>query len=389
MENKPNITLNINLYGITIGHLTYDINKRRYSFAFTEEYFRSPYDISPILAPKKDFKPEQPFETDSRTGAPYFLADGYNPRRFNSAFEAWCKKHEIDKNNPERLAAQLLFTGTYGPGALEYRLKNGPDSYRELVEVSSRLHEKIENMHLACNGRYLLDILSSLGLFLGGLTRKAAIAIEEDGTIRAEKENDTTGQYILKRQFIQKGGIVAEITGNRTAQKAGIIIPEYREFTVDGKTGLLFKRYDRNNGQKIHTASLNSIDYRVQSYEGVMNIMIKMGISNEDIGQMYRRIIYNVFMNITDCHGGNVTFLMGRDGRWTLAPAYDIFPTLLDNIPHHLSINEKKEGITESDLINFGKKYDIPDTEKTVREIKEISEPAMKTLQNTETETNG
>lgn len=380
MEQEPAVTLDINLYGITIGKLTYDKNRRRYTFAYAEEYFRSPYDVSPILSPKKDCKPGLPYETDSRTGAPYFLADGYNPRRFNSAFEAWCEKYGIDKHDPERLTALLLFTGTYGPGAMEYKLESGPDRYRELEEISSRLHEKVENMHLVCSGRYLLDILSSLGLFFNGLSRKAAIAVEEDGTIRAERKDDTAGQYILKRQFLQKGGIVAETTGNETARRAGIIIPEYREFTVEGETGLLFRRYDRDNGQKIHTASLKSIDQRIQSYEGILEVMTQMGLSREDIGQMYRRIIYNVFMNITDFHGGNLTFLMGRDGSWSLAPAYDMFPTLLDGIPHHFSVNGKNEGIEESDLIQVAKKYNIADAEETVEEIKEISEPAIALL---------
>lgn len=389
MEHEPEITLDINLYGITIGKLTYDNRRRRYSFAYAEEYFRSPYEVSPVLAPKKEHSPEQPFESDSRTGAPFFLMDAYNPRRYNSAFEAWCSKYGISKDDPERLAAQLVFTGTYGPGAMEYRLAKGPDRYRELEETSQRLNEKVENMHLACSGRYLLDILSSLGLFFNGLSRKAAIAIDEDGTIRAERKNDTAGQYILKRQFLQKGGIVAETTGNETARKAGIIIPEYREFTVEGETGLLFRRYDRDNGQKIHTASLKSIDHRILSYEEVLEVIIKMGMDKEDIEQMYRRIVYNVFMNITDFHGGNLTFLMGRDGRWSLAPAYDIFPTLLDGIPHHFSINRKKEGINETDLIELGEKHNIPDARETVRDIKRISEPAMKLLRNPETETKG
>ena len=389
MKHQPEITLDINLYGITIGKLTYDNRRRRYSFAYAEEYFRSPYEVSPVLAPKKEHAPEQPFETYNRTGAPFLLMDAYNPKRYNSAFEAWCERYGITRDDPERLAAQLTFTGTYGPGAMEFALEEGPERYGELQDISIRLHEKVENMHLACSGRYLLDILSSLGLFFNGLSRKAAIAIEADGTIRAEQMNDTAEQYILKRQFLQKGGIVTETSGNETARRAGIIIPEYRTLTVEGETGLLFRRYDRDNGQKIHTASLKSIDHRIQSYEEILEVMTKIGMSKEDIGQMYRRIVYNVFMNITDFHGGNMTFLMGQDGKWSLAPAYDIFPTLLYGITHHFSVNGKKEGINETDLVKIGEEYNIDNAEKTVREIKEISEPTLENLRNSEMDTKG
>ena len=96
------------------------------------------------------------------------------------------------------------------------------------IKLSRNIH--VPNLYGITIGKLTYDKRRrrySLGLFFNGLSRKAAIAIEADGTIRAERKDDTAGQYILKRQFLQKGGIIAETAGNETARKAGIIIPEY------------------------------------------------------------------------------------------------------------------------------------------------------------------
>ena len=39
---------------------------------------------------------------------------------------------------------------------------------------------------------------------------------------------------------------------------------------------------------------------------------------------MFRRLVFNVVVRNQDDHTKNISFLMGRDGRWALSPAYDM-----------------------------------------------------------------
>ncbi len=377
---NPAETLVVTLYDIAVGELTYDRKRRKYSFVFSEEYFHVPYDVAPLQHPKNEQKPNLPITNPNRNGAPYFLMNYYNKRRYNSVFEKWCDKYKIEDNSPERFIAWLTFTSDYGPGALEFRLVSDSEAYKELTDKSARIRMAVENLHTIESGKYFLDVLSSLGLFFNGLSRKAAIAIDDDGTIRAERPNDTAVQYIFKRQLSQYGGFFIEITGYEAAREAGIDVPETRLFTFGGETGLLIKRFDRDRGEKIHTVSLESLCPGMKSYEGILSSIIKLGLGEKGIEQMFKRIVFNVFMNITDCHGGNISFILDRDGTWTLAPAYDLVPMLKDGYKHYFSVNGKNKDITIEDLALLGAYYHIRDAETIIEETKQVSEKHLITL---------
>ena len=71
--------------------------------------------------------------------------------------------------------------------------------------------------------------------------------------------------------------------------------------------------------------------------------------------QLFRRMAFNVLAWNCDDHVKNIAYLMDRNGRWTLAPAYDecyaYNPTGAWTGAHQMSVNGKRRYITVDDLI--------------------------------------
>lgn len=70
---------------------------------------------------------------------------------------------------------------------------------------------------------------------------------------------------------------------------------------------------------------------------------------------MFRRMVFNVVVRNQDDHTKNISFLMDRDGKWRLSPAYDMGyaynPDGQWTSAHQMSINGKFSGITKDDLL--------------------------------------
>lgn len=107
------------------------------------------------------------------------------------------------------------------------------------------------------------------------------------------------------------------------------------------------------------------------SYEQIAGIMRKLSLSQIEIEQLFRRMVFNEVAKNYDDHVKNVSFLMDRRGKWKLAPAYDMTfsynPTSLWTSNHQIMINGKRNDITVEDMFMCGKNMDI--SEKKIKQI--------------------
>lgn len=73
-----------------------------------------------------------------------------------------------------------------------------------------------------------------------------------------------------------------------------------------------------------------------------------------EIEQQFRRMVFNVVARNQDDHVKNIAFLMNKQGRWKLSPAYDITynynPTGRWTSSHQMSINGKQDHFTLTDF---------------------------------------
>lgn len=125
----------------------------------------------------------------------------------------------------------------------------------------------------------------------------------------------------------------------RLAQRAGIRVPAH-ELSVlpDGRAVLLIERFDRATTGRQHYLSAHSLlgyervreqdtfgDY---SYAGISRYLRKYGCREtfeDDVVELYRRMVVNVLAHNTDDHLKNHGFLVDRAGL-RLAPVFDLTP---------------------------------------------------------------
>ncbi|MGY6554029.1 MAG: type II toxin-antitoxin system HipA family toxin [Wenzhouxiangella sp.] len=84
---------------------------------------------------------------------------------------------------------------------------------------------------------------------------------------------------------------------------------------------------------------------------------LKLGLSQ--IEQFYRRAVFNILARNQDDHVKNIAFLMDRQGRWRLAPAFDVVysynPQGDWTSRHQMSLNAKRDDFSFADFRALGK----------------------------------
>jgi serine/threonine-protein kinase HipA len=96
------------------------------------------------------------------------------------------------------------------------------------------------------------------------------------------------------------------------------------------------KRFDRDNGERIHFASAmtmtanneDTIRDNPASYLDIAEFIQNYGVNiEENLHQLWRRIVFNIAISNTDDHLRNHGFILTDKG-WILSPAYDINPSI-------------------------------------------------------------
>jgi serine/threonine-protein kinase HipA len=138
------------------------------------------------------------------------------------------------------------------------------------------------------------------------------------------------------------------------AAKVGIVTPQWR---IDDRTVLLLRRFDRSDGRRIPFLSamsmLDAADNEQRSYLEIADALRQYGAKPEaDCAQLWRRIVFSIFIANTDDHLRNHGFLYDAAGGWRLAPAYDINPVPLDIKPRILTTAiDETDGTGSLDLV--------------------------------------
>ncbi len=119
------------------------------------------------------------------------------------------------------------------------------------------------------------------------------------------------------------------------AQRIGIRVPESRIEKFSGRYHTyLSKRFDRENGNRIHFASaLTMLGYNDgtgysdgASYLELAEFLMQFGANvTKDLEELWKRIVFNICVSNTDDHLRNHGFILTKEG-WILSPAYDMNP---------------------------------------------------------------
>ena len=170
-------------------------------------------------------------------------------------------------------------------------------------------------------------MLMAPGSSLGGARPKANILDKDD--------HPWIAKFPSKNDTINKGAW--EYLAYRLAINAGINMATSRLERVAGPYHTFFtKRFDRDKQDRIHFASAMTMTGKneelirdeMPSYLDIVEFIQFSGTNvEEDLHQLWRRLVFNILISNTDDHLRNHGFILTDEG-WRLSPAFDINPSI-------------------------------------------------------------
>ncbi len=379
-----NTTAEIYLWGTRIGIIHQALERPYASFEYDENFLRSGIELAPIKMPLSSVVYEFPaLAGEPFRGLPGLVTDSLPDDFGNKVIEQWLVSQGRTLADFTAID-RLCYTGKRGMGALEYvpattDIKDINESINvsEMVRFASDILSRRTSVTLNAEEKLTYSQLVQVGSSAGGARAKALIAWnEQTNEIKSGQLTLDEGftQWLMKFDNVRGNGdhgmedipeyTMIEYAYYKMALDAGINMMECRLYSIDGGNNFMTKRFDRDNGKKIHMLSLGAlahISYKepcLCSYELAAQYMKELNISTKEIVQFYRRLVFNCLAVNQDDHVKNVSFLMDRNGRWRLAPAYDVtFSYNPDNRwlrTHQMTINGKNRDIGLEDLLAAG-----------------------------------
>ena len=399
----------IKIWGEWVGAVRWDESQQLGYFQYDTKFIQKGWDLSPLKMPLSQGTQIYSFpelrigryETlDTFKGLPGLLADALPDKYGNRLISTWLAQQGRTENSMNPVE-KLCFIGTRGMGALEFEpatiktsTRNFSLEFDGLVELAKKmLHEREGFLtHLSKDEEKAMMEILKIGTSAGGARPKAVIAYNrKTGEIKSGQGSVPKGfeHWLLKldgvsgEQFGESSGWGrVEYAYYLMAKDCKIEISECRLLEENGRAHFMTKRFDRDGNIKHHTQSLCGMqhydfnDMYGYSYEQVFQTMRLLYLTYPEAEQMFRRMVFNVLATNFDDHTKNFSFILKKDDRWRLAPAYDLCfsfdPTNHWVNKQTLSINGKRLEITKEDLMTIAKNNNIKKGDKIIDEMNSI-----------------
>ena len=203
------------------------------------------------------------------------------------------------------------------------------------LEEASRY---FENDETGLTEKWLNQLIKP-GSSLGGARPKATVVDTKDqlwiAKFPSKNDENDTGAW--------------EIVAHDLAALCGLNVPEAKleKFSPLGST-FLIKRFDRKGSKRVHFASAMTLLGKTDgasaadgsSYLDIASFIKSYGAQpKKDLGELWKRIVFNMAVTNTDDHLRNHAFILTDKG-WILSPLYDVNP-----VPYgdELSLNVDEE----------------------------------------------
>ncbi|HQS51928.1 MAG TPA: HipA domain-containing protein, partial [Daejeonella sp.] len=237
----------------------------------------------------------------------------------------------------------------------------------------------------------VLEILK-IGTSAGGARPKAVIAYnEKTGEVKSGQTRAPQGfeHWLIKLDGVSdvqlgatKGYGRVEMAYYNMAIACGIDMMPSMLLEENERAHFMTKRFDREGGETKHHiqtfCALKHFDFNLVSsfsYEQLFQTMRELKLDYQAMEQLFRRMVFNVLARNCDDHTKNFAFRLKKEGKWELAPAYDIchaYRPGSDWVSQHaLSINNKRKDILKEDLLIIGESIK---SKKSAHIIEEISD---------------
>lgn len=296
--------------------------------------------------------------------------------------EAVQARKEVRK--PQALGESDYLLGVYDKarmGALRFKTKENGEFLSDNEELATPPWTTLRTLEAASLGfenddsgleeKWLKQLLAP-GSSLGGARPKA--------TVQDEKGNLWIAKFPSKHDEVNSGAWEKVI--HDLAELCGLDVPEAKleTFSKNGST-FLVNRFDRNGEKRIHFASAMTLLGKTDgasssdgsSYLDLVSFIRQNGaLPEQDLKELWKRIVFNMVVSNTDDHLRNHGFILTKKG-WKLSPLYDVNP-----VPYgdtlSLNVNMNDNSISIELAISVAKYFGIEKEEaiKIANEIKTI-----------------
>lgn len=386
----------VSIWGKPVGTIIATENPRVFAFRYEKGFLTSGLEIAPIAMPirREPYAfPELPFE--EYEGLPPVFADSLPDAFGRGLINRYLSERGFSPQDIGPLD-RLAYVGCRGMGALCYEPDRGPSGRTASLEM----RRLVESARHAANGTLseldgadALREIIRLGSSAGGAQAKAVVGWNRrNGKFVFGDRSLPEGfeHWIIKitpKEYPSRGE--KEYETYRKAKACGIDMSESRLFDLDGIRHFMTKRFDRVGNERLHVATLSAMAHfpmsaprEFRTYEQYLTTIERLDLGYEAKEQAFRRVAFNVWADECDDHTKNFSFLMEPNGRWRLAPAYDLtgggFPSgdpwSAHGTTHQLSVNGKFSSIADDDLLAFADRFAIGTAPKVLETMKSILE---------------
>ncbi|MEQ1521131.1 MAG: type II toxin-antitoxin system HipA family toxin [Aestuariivirga sp.] len=374
----------VHLWGRQIGAVSLAENRQTAAFEYDPAFVASGIQISPLMLPLAAGVHSFPaLAQESFHGLPGLLADSLPDKFGNALIDAWLATQGRKAEDFDAVE-RLLYTGSRGMGALEFKPAKGPRIRKAqtvdidaLVTLASEVLAHRNDLQVSfADGRKreaLKEILR-VGTSAGGARAKAIIAWNpKTSEVRSGQIQAGAGfsYWILKFDGVTgnrdkelddpKGYGAIEYAYHKMAQAAGITMADCRLLEENGRRHFMTRRFDRtDDGGKLHMQSLAALahyDFNAagaHSYEQALQVIRRLDLSMDVVEEQFRRMAFNIVARNQDDHVKNIAFLMDKAGQWSLSPAFDVTYSYNPSGPwtglHQMSVNGKRDHFTPEDF---------------------------------------
>lgn len=345
------------------------------------------YEISPLRAPLSGIGAQKglPVYPEARKefyGLPSFIADSMPDHWGNLVFSEWAKSRKI-KSKELTALDRLAYIGRRGMGALEFLPPASAElenpfrvEIAELSKLAQTALSDAKKFKAVMSPDFMIESLFKVGTSAGGRRPKAVVNVNMStgecysGQVASPKE----GFIPMIVKFDEHSDIPTtriEYSYYLMAKEAGMKMMTCYLLEGERETHFLTERFDRIGNEKIHVQTLAAMNPDASSYEDLFETALRIGIVPSEVQQLFLQMVMNVLGRNVDDHNKNFSFMMGKDGVWHIAPAYDFTFSVDVSAPfyvnrHCLTLNGKNDEISKSDLLHIASRYGIKGVSKII-----------------------
>lgn len=375
-------SINVILWGKPVGTLveTGSGRNRQICFYFDPAFVRSGLDIAPLRASingivAQKSMPVYPEKERMYGGLPSFIADSMPDNWGHLVFSQWAKAHNISMKDITALD-RLAYIGRRGMGALEFVPPTSAEmetSFKVEIDRLSGLAQtmlkRAKDFKAQLSPDLIVESLFRVGTSAGGRRPKALINVnpESGECYSGQVATELPGFVPMIIKFDEHVDLPTtriEYAYYLMAQQAGLRMMSSRLLEGKDEVHFLTQRFDRNENEKLHVQTLAAMNPQSTSYEDLFVVARKLELPLEDLKQLFLQTALNFMAANVDDHNKNFSFVMDRQGKWRLAPAYDFTFTVDPSAPsyvnrHCMTLNRKDHDVSDKDLLELAASFDI------------------------------